>query len=63
MLVASFVLLIVSCLNEKKNVRIRLEEQNIVFRWSILLVLIFAIIIFGQYGVGYDATSFIYGEF
>lgn len=59
-----FVLLVVSILQEKgKTVRQRLEEQNLVFRWIVLLGLIFGVLIFGMYGLGYDAASFIYEQF
>ncbi len=47
----------------KINVREKLEEQNLLFRWIVYLLIIFTIIIFGIYGKGYDAKSFIYGGF
>ena len=57
-------LLLVSCLQERgKNVRQRLAEQNLVFRWVMLLGLILGIIIFGMYGPGYNAVEFIYEKF
>ncbi len=40
-----------------------LAEQNIIFRWAVLYVLLFAVIIFGCYGIGYDAQAFIYQQF
>ena len=30
-------------------------------RWAVLWVLLFACLIFGSYGTGYDAQSFLYG--
>lgn len=58
------ILLLVSVLQEGgKSVRQRLAEQNLVFRWIVLFALIFGIIIFGVYGLGYDAQSFIYRGF
>lgn len=58
------VLLLVSCLQERgKSVRQRLAEQNLVFRWIVLLALMFGIIILGMYGLGYDADAFIYERF
>ena len=58
------ILMIVSLLQENgKSVRQRLEEQNLVFRWIVLLGLIFGVLIFGMYGPGYDAASFIYAGF
>lgn len=57
------ILLLVSVLNEKENIRKQLAKQNLVFRWFILLGLILSILIFGMYGPGYDASSFIYEAF
>ena len=49
--------------NLKRSVREWLAEQNLVFRWGILYVLLFGVIIFGLYGSEYDATVFIYQQF
>jgi len=46
--------------NRGGNIREWLANQNIVFRWIILFGLIFAILLFGVYGPGYDAAEFIY---
>ena len=57
-------LLIVSVLQEKRgSVRALVFEQNCVFRWIIYLLLIYAIIVYGTYGPGYEAQTFIYGNF
>lgn len=45
------------------NIRERLDEENLVFRWIIYLCAIFSIILFGVYGIGYDAASFLYMNF
>lgn len=58
-----FILLIVEKIELNGSVRQKLFNQNIFFRWTIIYSLIFLIIIFGCYGVGYDATQFIYGKF
>lgn len=64
MIVGLIILLIVSILQEKgKGVRERLEAQNLVFRWIVLLGLMFGILIFGVYGFGYDAAAFVYQRF
>ena len=58
------ILLVVSVLQEQgKNVRQRLAEQNIVFRWIIIIGLIISIIIFGMYGPEFNSQSFIYEQF
>ena len=56
-------LFIVDYLKMKFDVITKLKEQNIVFRWALTFLLIFSIIIFGMYGPGYDATTFIYRGF
>ena len=58
------VLLFVDVLHEK-GIRIRetVAKQNLVFRWLLYLAAIFAIIIFGMYGPGFNAAEFIYGRF
>ena len=47
---------------EERGVRMRerLAESNLVFRWIIYYALFFAILIFGIYGPGYDASAFVY---
>lgn len=46
-----------------KSVRVLLSEQNIVFQWILVLGLIYAIIVYGCYGVGFNSASFIYQGF
>ena len=53
----------VSMLQEKMNIRDEIAKQNLIFRWMLYLLLIAGIIIFGVYGTGYDASSFVYGKF
>ena len=63
-LVSSIILLATSIYQEKQNsIREALSKQNLVFRWLVLYFAIFAIIIFGIYGKGYNIQSFIYGQF
>lgn len=62
------ILLVVSSLQvyfQKKQLLLRdvLFKESLVFRWILLLGCIVAILIFGIYGPGYDATQFIYGGF
>ena len=56
-------LLTVSILQEKESICDRLSRLNIVIRWCILFAGLFAVIIFGSYGPGYDAAEFIYQGF
>ena len=39
------------------------EKLSFVIRWTIYLALIFAVLIFGIYGPGYEASQFIYFQF
>lgn len=62
-ILALLTLLAVSIMRQKMNVREKLGEQNLIFRWGIYYILLFSIIIFGFYGVGYSASEFIYENF
>lgn len=61
--ISCLVLLLVDVLQEKMLLRKTLAKQNIIFRWVILFVGLFAVILLGVYGPGYDASSFIYEQF
>ncbi len=63
MVVSVCILLIADILQEKMSLRETLSKQNIIFRWTVILGGLFAVIIFGMYGSGYDASSFIYEQF
>ena len=45
------------------SVRALIAQNNLLFRWVIYYALFFAVLIFGIYGPGYDASSFIYMQF
>ena len=60
---AIMILWAVDMLQEKMSIRQELQKQGIIFRWLILFLGIFAVIIFGIYGPGYDASTFIYDQF
>ncbi len=55
--------MIVEHMQEKGNLRERLETQHILVRWSIYLGAIALVAVLGVYGPGYDATQFLYGQF
>ncbi len=61
--VCILVLWCVAMLQERGSVRERIAGSNIVFRWMIYYIAVFAVLIFGIYGPGYDAASFIYMNF
>ena len=61
-MVGILVMLVVGVMQEFNiNIRKELQKQNLLFKWLIYYIIIFSIIIFGIYGKGYDAASFIYG--
>ncbi len=60
---AILVLFIVEYKNSKKDVFGLLAKKNIFIRWTVLYVLIFAAIIFGAYGISFEASQFIYFQF
>lgn len=47
----------------KGSVRDTLLRQNFIFRTAVYLVIFLATVVWGYYGAGFDATSFIYGRF
>lgn len=60
----TLLLLIVGIIQERgTRIRPTIAKQCIAVRWVIFFAAIFAIILFGTYGIGYDASSFIYGNF
>ncbi len=63
LVISLVVLFAIQLLARKGSVREKLFNQNIVFRWTVLFILIFSIIIFGCYGPGYNSAEFIYGQF
>lgn len=56
-------LLIVSNLQERTRVREAIDRRGVVLRWLLMYLGIIAVIIFGVYGAGYDAASFIYMQY
>ncbi len=65
LLISVAVLIVVDLLQKRKNRRFDslLENQNLWFRPAVLLILAFAIIIFGAYGMSFDPQQFIYFQF
>ncbi len=64
LLLAVAVLLVVDIVNERgTRVRAVVAKQGFVFRQIVYFAAIFVILIFGLYGPGYDAASFIYQGF
>ena len=56
--------IIVDILHEKKVcLRETISKQHIIVRWGLYLGAIFSIVLWGVYGIGYDAKDFIYMNF
>ena len=61
--IAIAVLLTISVMQQKFDVYKKLDEQPILFKWVILFVIIFSIVIFGIYGGEANHVNFIYENF
>lgn len=59
------VILIVSLIQEKKNIEIRswILCQNRILRWGIIYAAIFTVLLMGFYGPGIGASDFVYMQF
>lgn len=53
----------ISIMQGKESIREVIARRNIVLRWMVYYGAFFAILIFGMYGAGYNASDFIYGNF
>ncbi len=63
-IIGIIILIVVDVLHERGiHIREKIAEMPLVLRWIIYLSAIFAILILGVYGSGYDAASFMYGDF
>ena len=61
---AVFVLLVIDIVTEFVNdLNAKLAKCFFVIRWVLIIALILAILVFGCYGTGYDATAFLYTNF
>lgn len=62
-LFAMAVLLVYDILSAKGDPWERLETRPAYIRWPVYILVLFAVLIFGKYGPGYSAASFIYFQF
>jgi len=60
--VAIVIIFVVSKLGQKRDLRQALVGKTIL-SWSLAGVLLICILLFGAYGMGYDASQFIYNQF
>ena len=45
------------------SLRSRIDRQPLVLRWALVIAAIAAVVFFGVYGPGFDASQFIYFQF
>ncbi len=57
------ILLAVSIIQERQSLRELISRQRLPLRWTLYLLCLFAVLIFGIYGPGYDSAQFIYMNF
>ncbi len=63
-LVGVVILFVAAGLREKRGyARTWIREQSVGFRWAVWIVLLLLVMVYGLYGPGYDASSFIYQGF
>ena len=60
--VGCLLMIIIGSVSFRCHIRERLYEKPI-FSWTLFGLLLVAILLFGAYGVGYDASQFIYNQF
>lgn len=61
-------MLLVFCtdlLREKRHLSFPawLQQQNVIFRWSVCVVLFVSVLVFGMYGINFDSSQFLYFQF
>ena len=63
--ISLLVLLVFDIIKYKMNMTIGdfLYKQNLWFRWAVLILIIVSCLIFGEYGMNFDSTQFIYFRF
>ena len=62
-LAGAALMLAVSLAQRQGGVRKRLAERPLALRWAVFGALLLAVVVFGAYGVGFDANQFIYNQF
>ncbi len=63
LIVAVILMLAVSLYGRNRSVREKLAARPLTIRYATYAILFIMILIFGAYGVGYDASQFIYSQF
>lgn len=62
-LAGAVLMFIVSMLGRDRSIREKISEKPYVIRFGIFVILFFATLLLGKYGVGFNAQQFIYNQF
>lgn len=63
-IVVLLILLVVSIMQENGiRIRQKLDEQNMLFRWAVIIGAILFLMIYGAYGSSFSASDFVYQQF
>ena len=54
---------VMDLLQEKGPIRERLYAKPAALRYSLIFILLVVVLLMGSYGIGYDASNFIYNQF
>lgn len=63
LMVFTAIFIIVSLWQKRYSLREKLARQDLWFRWAVYVAALFAVIIYGVYGSGYNAGDFLYMQF
>lgn len=66
LLTGMIIIFVVSVIQERNNnthLRVLLDKKPLVLRWSLTLICLVTILIFGIYGPGYNPAEFVYMQF
>ena len=63
LLIGMAIIVVIDALTNKRNLAKEMAEGSRAIRWIACLGMIFAILLFGVYGYGYNASTFIYTNF
>ena len=62
-IVGVLVMFMVSLAGRNGSVREKISNQSYIVRYAVYVILFFAVLLLGSYGVGFDTQQFIYNQF
>ena len=63
LLIGVIVLISISLIQRSGSVREKISGKPAIIRYTVYVLLLFSIVIFGAYGIGFDSNQFIYNQF